>query len=319
MKIIITGGAGFIGSHLARELVKQGHTVKIIDNLSTGTVDNVKAVVTWSACLTRSRSMLTFVKGDIRCPRFLKQAFAGFDIVFHQAAFVSVPKSVSRPKMCNDINVTGTLNVLEAAKANNVKKVIFASSCAIYGDTSPYTKTRETHKPAPASPYALSKLIGEYYCSMYYQLYGLPTIILRYFNVYGPNQKINSNYAAVIPSLISRLRSNQKPIIYGAGKQSRDFIYIDDVVCANLIALRSPKKISGQIFNIGTGKPISINQLLATIKKLTGQNQIQPIYKPAKPEDIAKSCADISKARAMLKYQPKIDLKTGLQKYINQV
>jgi nucleoside-diphosphate-sugar epimerase len=328
MKIIITGGAGFIGSHLAFELVKQGHSVKIIDNLSTGTLGNIKAlatfkdIATWSACLTRSRSMPhpkpTFIKGDIRNLSLLKREFKGFDYVFHQAAFVSVPKSVSMPKMCNDINVAGTLNVLKAARENSVKKVIFASSCAIYGDTSPYTKTKETHKPAPASPYALSKLIGEYYCSMYYQLYGLPTIILRYFNVYGTGQSLSSGYANVIPSFVNRIKADKQPIIYGNGTQVRDFVHVDDVARANILAMNATKQVSGQSFNIGA-EPANVKRLFNITKKLFGKEGLMPIYKPNRPGDVGYIRADLSKASAMLKYQPKIDLQTGLQKCISQV
>lgn len=295
-KAVVTGGAGFIGSHLTEALITQGYQVTVIDDLSSGKLAN----------LEQCRDKIEFVKGSISDFPLLKKLFHGVDYVFHEAAIASVPRSIENPRATHEVSVTGTLNVLLAASENRVKKVIYASSSAVYGDA-PGLPKKEEMLPCPLSPYAAGKLAAEYYCSVFGQIYQLPTISLRYFNVYGERQDPNSQYAAAIPKFISMVLEGRPPIIFGDGEQTRDFTYVGDVVQANLLAAQSD--VSG-VFNISRGVSITINQLAELIIKIAGK-KLKPIYKEARTGDIKHSVADITKARAF-GYEPEYDLEDGL-------
>ena len=300
--IIVTGGAGFIGSNLVRALEKY-NTVKVIDNLSTGYLKNIKDLI--------NNTQIEFIKGNITNLNFLQKTFKDVDYVFHLAAIPSVPRSIINPIKSNHANINGTLNVLIAAKDNNVKKVIYSSSSSVYGDT-PTLPKKEDMKPCPLSPYAVSKLTSEYYCQVFTEVYYLPTICLRYFNVYGPHQDKKSEYAAVIPKFITSVLNNNSPVIFGDGKQTRDFTFVKDAVNANILAAES--KETG-VFNIAYGKRISINKLAKSIMNIIGK-QIKPKYTTPRSGDIRHSLADISKAKRKLEYIPKIEIKEGLEETI---
>ena len=300
--IIVTGGAGFIGSNLVRALEKY-NTVKVIDNLSTGYLKNIKDLI--------NNTQIEFIKGNITNLNFLQKTFKDVDYVFHLAAIPSVPRSIINPIKSNHANINGTLNVLIAAKDNNVKKVIYSSSSSVYGDT-PTLPKKEDMKPCPLSPYAVSKLTSEYYCQVFTEVYYLPTICLRYFNVYGPHQDKKSEYAAVIPKFITSVLNNNSPVIFGNGKQTRDFTFVKDAVNANILAAKS--KETG-VFNIAYGKRISINKLAKSIMNIIGK-QIKPKYTTPRSGDIRHSLADISKAKRKLEYIPKIEIKEGLEETI---
>ncbi len=302
MDVLVTGGAGFIGSHLSEELAKDNE-VTAIDNLSTGKLENIRRLI--------DNKKIVFKKGDIRDLEFLKSEFEGADYVFHQAAVVSVPKSVEKPLLTNDVNTNGTLSVLIAARDCNVKKVVFASSCAVYGDN-PHLPLKEDMLPMPLSPYASSKLAGEYYCQVFTKAYGLSTSSLRYFNVYGPRQDVNSDYAAVIPKFIKRVLENKPPIIYGDGEQTRDFIFVKDVVNANILAAESS---ATGIFNTASGEKTSIDELASTLMSITGTN-LNLIHEKPRQGDIKHSAADISKAREKLNFKPKHSLEEGLRETV---
>ena len=300
----ITGGAGFIGSNLAEELATD-NTVIIIDDLSTGREENIASLL--------QKDNVEFIQGSILDLKLLQKSFRGIDFVFHLAALPSVPRSIEDPRATNEVNITGTLNVLLAARDNNIRKVVYASSSSVYGDT-PVLPKSEDMSPNPQSPYALTKLVGEYYCHVFHQIYRLPTICLRYFNVYGPRQDPNSQYAAVIPRFIARVLRGKPPIIYGDGEQTRDFTYIKDAIQANLIAAEDS---ATGIFNIGRGERISINNLAKTILNIMGKD-LQPVYEPPLPGDIRHSLADLSKTRRM-GYNPSYDLEAGLRQTIGCV
>ena len=298
--VIVTGGAGFIGSHLADELVRRGYKVIILDNLSTGRMSNIEP-------LLRNGSA-EFIQSSITNLPLLRKLFSGADYVFHQAAIPSVPRSVKNPKASHNANITGTLNVLLAAKNNGIKKVIYASSSAVYGDTPTLPKV-EDMIPNPQSPYAVTKLAGEYYCNVFLEIYGLNTICLRYFNVYGPRQDPDSPYAAVIPIFISNALAGKSPIIFGDGEQSRDFTFVKDVAQANILTAES--KATG-IFNIGRSTRVTINHLAQLIIRLVGNSAVKPVHKAPRPGDILHSLADISKASAF-GYHPEYSLEEGLK------
>jgi len=300
-RVVITGGAGFIGSNLAEELATN-NSVIIIDDLSTGKKENIASLL--------QKNNVKFIQGSILDLKLLQKSFRGVDFVFHQAALPSVPRSIEDPKATNEVNVTGTLNVLLAARDNKVKKVIYASSSSVYGDT-PTLPKREDMPTNPQSPYALTKLVGEYYCRIFHQVYSLPTVCLRYFNVYGPRQDPTSQYAAVIPRFIARVSRGNPPIIYGDGNQTRDFTFIKDVTQANRIAAIDD---ATGIFNIGRGERNSINHLAQTILNIIGKD-LQPVYEPSLPGGIEHSLADISKA-GRIGYGPEYDLETGLKQTI---
>jgi UDP-glucose 4-epimerase len=302
--VAITGGAGFIGSNLAYELATN-NTVIIVDNLSTGRVENIADLI--------DRENVTFIQASILNLHLLAEVFSGIDFVFHHAAIPSVSRSVENPLSTNEINVTGTLNVLMAARNNKVKKVIFASSSSVYGNT-PSLPMIEDTTPAPLSPYAVTKLVGEYYCQIFQQIYHLPTISLRYFNIYGPRQNPNSEYAAVIPRFISRVSEDKPPIIYGDGNQRRDFTYIEDAIQANIMAATS--NTSG-IFNVGTESNTTINGIAEAIIKIMDRD-FQPIYQEPRVGDIRDSQASISKART-IGYEPQYSLEDGLRETIRRL
>lgn len=300
--VVVTGGAGFIGSNVVRTLAK-GNEVIVIDDLSAGHLKNIQDLI--------DDQSITFVKGDITDLNLLNHTFKNIDYVFHEAAIPSVPRSVKDPISSNNANVNGTLNVLVAAKDNGVKKVVYASSSSIYGDT-PVLPKKEDMRPRPLSPYAVSKLTGEYYCQVFNDVYNLSTVSLRYFNVYGPRQDPLSEYAAVIPKFIGRVLNDKPPIVYGDGEQTRDFTFIEDVVNVNILAAES--KIAG-VFNIAGGKRISLNELAKLVLKIIGKD-LDPIYDDPRPGDIKHSLADISKAKKELRYEPIFSLKKGLHETI---
>jgi len=301
-KIIITGGAGFIGSNLARKL-SENNKVIVIDNLSTGQYNNIIDL--------KKSGKIQFLKGTITDLKFLKQIFKGADYVFHQAAIPSVPRSIKDPVNTNRTNINGTLNVLIASQENNIKKLVYASSSSAYGNTSILPK-KESMYPQPLSPYAVSKLVGEYYCKVFTEIYSLPTASLRYFNVYGPRQDPKSEYAAVVPRFITRILKDKKPVIFGDGKQTRDFTYIKDVIYANILAAES--KSTG-VFNIGNGNNISINSLANIIMEICGK-KLDLKYDDPNPGDVKDSLADISEANQKLGYKPEFDLKKGLEETV---
>jgi UDP-glucose 4-epimerase len=304
-KVIVTGGAGFIGSHITEELLRLGCKVLVIDNLSTGKIENIKDIL--------KNPNFQFIQGSITDVSLLNKLFSGSDYVFHQAAIPNVIRSIEDPVATHEANVTGTLNVLTAARDNSIKKVIFASSSAIFGDTSILSQ-KEDMLPNPQSPYAVSKLASEYYCQVFNLVYKLPTVCLRYFNVYGPRQDPNSQYSAVIPKFIQRILTGKSPIIFGDGEQTRDFVFVRDVVSANLLAVEND---STGIFNIGSGQKVSINQLVRWILKLLNIDNIETVYEKERSGEIKHSLADISKAKT-LAYQPKFSLEAGLKETIEK-
>jgi len=297
---VVTGGAGFIGSHLAKRLVKQGVKVRIVDNLSSGALENLESV----------QKSVEFLQGDVRNLEFLRTAFFGADVVFHQAALTSVPESVENPLVANEVNVTGTLNVLKAAQECGVKRVVMASSSAVYGNSEVLPKSEEM-LPEPLSPYAISKLTGEMYSKFFSQFLGIETVCLRYFNVYGPRQNPNSQYAAVIPKFICRMLQDKPPIVYGDGQQSRDFVYVEDVVDANILAASAPG-VAGKCFNIAFGKSYRLNELVELLNQIL-DTQLNPVYEPPRPGDVKHSAASIEKAKRLLGYAPTVTLEKGLR------
>ena len=301
MNYVVTGGAGFIGCNIARELVRQKQKVIILDNLSTGKMENIADL----------KNDMEFIKGDIRNLELLKKIFKGADFVLHQAALGSVPRSIEDPINTHENNATGTLNVLLAARDNKVKRIIFASSSSIYGGATK-EKNKEHSKPNPLSPYAASKLMCENYMTIFNNIFNLETVILRYFNVYGPYQSPDSEYAAVIPLFMKAASSNQPPIIFGDGNQSRSFTFIDDVVTANIAACHK-ESAAGKTMNIGGHKTVSVNKIWETITKITGA-KVKPHYAPARTGEIYHSAADISRAKKYLGYEPQYDIKKGLEK-----
>jgi len=296
---IVTGGAGFIGSHLAEELLKRGYQVIILDDLSTGKRGNIEPILT--------QGNIQFIEGSVTDLPLLNKLFQNVSYVFHLAAIPSVPRSIESPLASHNVNITGTLNVLLAAKDNKVKKVIYTSSSAVYGDT-PTLPKREDMSPNPQSPYAVTKLAGEYYCQVFYEVFHLPTICLRYFNVYGPRQDPGSQYAAVIPRFIDRLFRNESPIIFGDGEQTRDFTFVKDAAEANILATESD---AAGVFNIGTGRRVSINELARLITGLMDKDS-KPIYQKPRLGDVKHSLADISKAK-QFGYNPGYNLEEGLR------
>jgi len=302
MKYLITGGAGFIGSNIAHRLVKNGESVRILDNFSTGKHEN----------LTGIEKRIEIIEGDIRDYDLVKQAVKGVDYVLHLAALASVPLSNKDPITSNAVNVTGTLNVFEASRLALVKKLVFSSSSAIYGDASelPINEWSPAH---PVSPYAVGKLIGEYYARVYWEMYQLPTVSLRYFNVYGPNQNPEGDYAAVIPKFIISLLHNRPPVVFGDGLQSRDFIYIEDAVTANILAATNEEMV-GTEYNVASGNQFTLNQLLEELCKITGVD-LNTNYAAGRSGDIRHSYADISKLKTC-GFMPRAGFRQGLEKTV---
>jgi UDP-glucose 4-epimerase len=303
---LVTGGAGFIGSHISELLLERGDEVRVLDNLSTGKLENVRAAG------SRHGERLRFVEGDIRDAVTLEKALDGADLVFHQAAMVSVQKSVEAPLEAHSVNLEGTLRVFEAARAAGVKKVVFASSTAVYGN-SPELPKKEDMKLDPLSPYAATKYAGEIYGSIYSALYGLPVVCLRYFNVFGPRQDPTSEYAAVIPKFIARLLSGRPPVIYGDGEQTRDFVFVEDVARANLLAAASAA--TGVSVNIGSSRRYSLNELAAVLNQILGLD-CKPIYEAPRQGEVRDSHADISLAGAAFGYSPRVGLEEGLRRTV---
>ncbi len=309
---LITGGAGFIGSHLVEALLTKGQVVRVLDNFATGKRANLDAVM--ARCkIAAGDPRLTVIEGDIRDAKTCADAVAGVDYVLHQAALPSVPRSVADPVGTTAVNVTGTLNMLWAAMEAKVKRFVYASSSSVYGDT-PVLPKVESLPPNPLSPYAVSKLAGEQFCKVFYRAYGLPTVALRYFNVYGPRQDPESQYAAVIPRFVSALATGRPVTIYGDGKQSRDFTFIDDCVRANLLGCRS-KHAVGEAMNIAYGDRTTINALYAEIAKLL-KVTAKPEFVDPRSGDVKHSLADLTRAHALLGYKPKVNIKAGLKRVV---
>ncbi len=301
---LVTGGAGFIGSHIVHGLLERGHSVRVLDNLSTGNLDNLQTV----------RKEIEFVEGDVCHPESVSRALVGISTVFHQAALASVPYSLEKPLEVHQACATGTLNMLHASVRAGVKRFVYAASSSAYGDQ-PTSSKRETDLPMPISPYAVAKLAGEYYCQSFFHCFGLETVGLRYFNVFGPRQDPDSPYSAVIPLFVTRILAGESPLIYGDGLQSRDFSFVGNVVAGNLLAAEC-SGIGGRIFNLADGRQTTLLRLLELLAQLLGK-PIQPEFLPARAGDVRESLADISQARRVLGYEPKVDLEEGLKRTIS--
>ncbi len=303
--VVVTGGAGFIGSNLAIVLVKKGYKVRVVDNFLTGNRKNLAPIL----------KDIELFEGSITDSELMQRACKDAAFVFHEAALPSVPRSISDPLTTNEINTNGTLTVLLAARDQQVKRVVFASSSSIYGDAKAAAKS-ETLQPKPMNPYAITKLMGELYCRQFTELYGLETVSLRYFNVFGPRQDPASQYAAVIPRFIRLMLHDQQPLIYGDGLQSRDFTFVDNVVEANILASKaSGKAVAGKIFNIACGKSITVNALVHHINTLLGKD-IKAKHEAPRKGEIKHSQADITLAHQVLGFEPSVDFETGLQQTI---
>jgi nucleoside-diphosphate-sugar epimerase len=298
---LITGGAGFIGSNIAHHLVRQGRAVRILDNFSTGKRENLVPGA-------------ELIEGDLRDFPTVKRACTGSRYVLHLGAVPSVPRSVQDPQLTNDANITGTLNVLVAARDTGVKRVVFSSSSSVYGDT-PVLPKHENMSPAPLSPYAAQKLTGELYCRLFWKLYGLETVSLRYFNVFGPRQNPQSQYAAVIPRFITAILGDESPTIYGDGRQSRDFSYVTNVIAANLAACEAPVAACGEAFNAACGGRITLLELVETLNQLLGKS-VKPRFEPPRAGDVRDSQADISKAAQLLNWKPTVDFRAGIEETV---
>jgi len=316
-KFLITGGAGFIGSNICRQLVSQGCFVRVVDNLLTGKKSNLAGII----------DRIEFIEADMGDAEVAQSAMQDIEVVLHQGALPSVPRSVDDPAATHKHCVDATFTLLLAARDAGVKRFVYASSSSAYGDTptppkagliqsraSPWPKV-ETMPPSPLSPYAVGKLVGEYYCSVFYKVFDLQTISLRYFNVFGPHQDPTSQYAAAIPAFVTAILKGKPPTVFGDGEQSRDFTYIDNVVEANLLAARS-RQTKGEVLNIACGKAITINAIIDMINELLGK-KVKPIYTDPRPGDVKHSLADITLAKKLLAYKPTIPFRQGLQKAID--
>jgi UDP-glucose 4-epimerase len=297
---LVTGGAGFIGSHIVDALLERGSQVRVLDNLSTGNLKNLSHVA----------DRIEFIEGDVREAQAVAKAVRKVDCVFHQAALPSVPRSVENPLDTHHACITGTLNVLNESRLAGVQRVVYAGSSSAYGNLE-FSSKRETDRPGPLSPYAVAKLSGEYYCHAFHQTYGLQTVAIRYFNVFGPRQDPNSAYSAVIPLFIAALLKGQRPVIYGDGLQSRDFTFVKNVVHGNLLASQA-QGVGGRVFNVAGGRSFSLLDLLAKLNNYLGTS-IDPIHKDPRTGDVKHSLADITQASQALSYEPVVDLDTGLQ------
>ena len=302
-KYLVTGGAGFIGSNIAEELVNRGERVRVLDNFSTGKAKNIQPFI----------NQIEFIEGDIRDLDVVRKAVEGVDYVLHQAALPSVPRSIDNPIKTNEVNVNGTLNVLVTSRDANVKRVVYASSSSIYGNSEVLPK-REDMLPNPLSPYAISKLAGENYCRIFYQIYGLETVCLRYFNVFGPRQDPTSQYSAVIPKFISAMSKGVRPTIYGDGLQSRDFTFVANVTLANLRACQADE-VAGEVFNVACGQRHTLLNLINQLNAILGTN-VDPVFARPRKGDVKHSMADISKAEEKLGYSAEYDFTAGLIKAV---
>ncbi len=306
-KFLITGGAGFIGSNITDRLLEQGHTVRVIDNFLTGKRENLSKALNGGG--------FELIEGDIRNLDTVRKACKGIDFVLHEAAIPSVPRSIDDPIATNEVNINGTLNVLKAAYENKVKRVVYAASSSAYGDTAVLPK-KEDMIPSPLSPYAVSKLTGEYYCRVFTGVYGLETVSLRYFNIFGPRQDPNSTYAAVIPKFITAMLKGESPTVYGDGEQSRDFTYIENVIQANINACYASKEAAGKLFNIACGTRFTLNTVLGLLEKILGK-KANPQYLQPKKGDVKHSQADITNASKYIDYKIEVDFETGLKKTVD--
>jgi nucleoside-diphosphate-sugar epimerase len=302
-KILVTGGAGFIGSHLAAALVNDGNDVTVFDDLSTGYESNMAGF----------REKITFIKADLRDGKAVGEAINGQDYVYHEAALASVPRSVKDPLTSNDVNVNGTLNVLDAARHGGVKRVIYAASSSAYGNSDVKSK-HEGLKPMPLSPYAVSKLVGEHYLRAFNEVYGLETLSVRYFNVFGPRQDPDSAYAAVLPIFTNFLIKGEAPVIDGDGEQTRDFTFVDNVVAGNIKGMEAAKT-SGEAVNVACGGSYSVNYLFEQIRQQLGVD-LKPVYGPSRAGDVAHSMADISLAEKLIDYRPVVSFEEGLKRTV---
>jgi UDP-glucose 4-epimerase len=301
--VLVTGGAGFIGSHIVATLVERGDNVRVLDNLSTGNIDN----------LPDASAGVTFLEGDLTDRGAVDEAVADIDVIFHEAALASVPLSVERPLDTHAHCVTGTVNLLDAARTAGVRRLVYAGSSSAYGDQ-PNSAKRETDLPVPISPYGAAKLAAELYVRAFASTYDLETVVVRYFNVFGPRQDPNSAYSAVIPLFVMAMLSGQRPTVYGDGLQSRDFTYVQNVVHGNLLAADAAG-VSGKVFNVANGRTTSLLDLLATLNRLL-DTDIQPIHEPARIGDVRDSMADITQARTLLGYEPPVGFIEGLERSI---
>lgn len=303
-RFLVTGGAGFIGSNICRRLVSEGCFVRVVDNLLTGKVENLAGIT----------NKVDFIQADMGEEEVARRAVKDVDVVLHQGALPSVPRSVDDPAATHRHCVDATFTLLLAARDAGVKRFIYAASSSAYGDTPTLPKV-ESMPASPLSPYAAAKLVGEYYCSVFYKVFGLETISLRYFNVFGPHQDPTSQYAAAIPAFVTSILKGQQPTVFGDGEQSRDFTYIDNVVEANLLAARA-KQTKGEVINIACGQAVTVNQIIDMINELVGR-AVEPIYADARPGDVKHSLADISLAEELIGYKPVVEFRDGLRKAID--
>jgi len=298
---LVTGGAGFIGSCLVRRLLEQGERVRVLDNLSTGRESNLEEV----------RADIDFRNGDVCDPRIAEEAVQGVHFVFHEAAIPSVPRSVDQPLESHAANATGTLVLLRSARDAGVRRLVYASSSSVYGANEELPK-RESLRPEPLSPYAVSKLAGEQYCMVFHHLYGLETVALRYFNVFGPRQDPSSQYSGVVSRFLEAIASGEAPVIYGDGEQTRDFTYVENVADINLAACQNPAA-AGRVYNVGCGARTSLNELWSLMARAAGSS-LEPVYQAKRAGDVPHSQADISLATAEIGYQPRVSLREGIER-----
>jgi nucleoside-diphosphate-sugar epimerase len=302
---VVTGGAGFIGSHIAAALSASGARVRVLDDLSTGHRENLEEI----------GGDIEFIEGSVADEAVLQKALDGAEVVFHEAAIPSVPRSVEAPRQTHIASVDGTFSLLLAARDKNVRRVVYAASSSAYGDQPTLPKS-EQMLPDPLSPYAVAKLVGEYYCQVFTRVYGLETVSLRYFNVFGPRQDPSSQYSGVVSRFISALLGNERPVIFGDGGHSRDFTYVDNVVAANLSAANAPDA-AGKVINVANGEQITLNELLNELKELTGKQDVWAEYLQPRVGDVRHSLADNTMARELLGYEVKVDLREGLKRTID--
>ena len=307
MRFLVTGGAGFIGSHITETLLAEGHFVRVLDNFSSGKMDNL-------AFTAAAQDKFELIRGDIRDKAVCDAACKSIDFILHQAALRSVPKSMKEPESYNDVNIGGTLNMLQAAAKNGVKRLVLASSSSVYGDVTKFPE-KETFYPELISPYALSKLAGEYYCRIFSEHFKVETVCLRYFNVFGPRQALDDEYAVVIPKFINCLMKGEQPPIFGNGKQSRDFTFIANVVRANILAATVPG-IRHEIFNVANGRDNTVLGLCQALNKVMGKD-IKPLFLPVRAGDVFRTCADISKIKSKLGFRPQVGFEEGLKRTVD--
>lgn len=302
-RFLVTGGAGFIGSHIAEALVRRGDRVRVLDNLSTGRRGNLTAI----------GDDIEFIEGDIADAAAVAEAVRGVEVVYHQAALASVPRSIEQPLETNLACVTGTVTVLDRARRAGVRRVVYAASSSCYGDQ-PFVAKRETDPPSPLSPYAAAKLAGELYCQAFQHAYGMETVSIRYFNVFGPRQDPDSPYSAVIPLFITRMLAGEAPVVYGDGGQSRDFTYVENVVAGNLLAADAPAA-AGRTINVANGRSTTLVRLITELNRLLGTG-LAARHEPPRAGDVRESLADITLARALLGYEPRVGFEEGLRRSI---